>query len=325
MGVATGSIILAELLSEVRTGDILVMRRPEPISQVIRWMDDSHADRPVDVSHSMLVLSGGDDPEGFSVWPLADADEGVVSDVVISPLRWLTRPYDRVVVLRHKTLAALDEASADSLVAPVVDRARAFLPAGQRGSVAFDDKQLYAKALAFIGPSLRGARGRLASLVMRRLDQEIRADGAEKVVCPELIMRAFNEGDGALAITTSPTLPAGMGSTRALDDAEPVGFDGDLSEVAWNSLKRELQVAACAIAADLLARTTLAPPETSAAPSDQMIEYTTPGDLQRSADLVVVGAWEAWTGRIDDVWSLPGGRKAVKQERLAGPSAPPLD
>lgn len=320
----TGSTVLAEMLAEVRAGDILVMRRPEPISQVIRWMDDSRPGRPVDVSHSMLALSGGDDPEGFSVWPLPDADEGVVSDVVISPLRWLARPYDRVVVLRHKKLAALDEASADRLVAPVVDRARSFLPAGRRGCVAFDDKQLYAKALAYIEPSLRGARGRLASLVMRRLDQEIRADGADRVVCPELIMRAFNAGDGGLTITTSPTLPAGMGSARALDTAEPVGFDGDLSEVAWNSLKRELQVAACAIAADLLARTTLAPPETSAAPSDQMIEYTTPGDLQRSADLVIVGAWAAWTGRIDDVWSLPGGRKAVTQERLAGPGAPPL-
>lgn len=324
MRFAKGSILF-ELLSEVRAGDILVMRRPEPISQVIRWMDDSDADRPVDVSHSMLVLSGGSDPQGFSVWPLADDDDEVVSDVVIAPLRWLARPYDRVLVLRHKELADLDEVSAARLVAPVIERARANLQAGRRGSVVFDDKQLYAKALAYIGPALHGPRGRMARLVMRRLDQEIRAAGQDRVICPELIMRAFNDGDGSLPITTSPVLPTGMGRRRALDAADDVDFAGDLSEIAWNSLRRELQVAACAIAADLLARTTLEPPETRAAAPDQMIEYTTPGDLQRSTDLVVVGAWEAWTGRIDDVWKIPGGRQAVKQERLAGPGVPPLD
>lgn len=323
MSLAAGSCIF-ELLSEVRAGDVLVMRRPEPISQLIRWMDDSDPDSPVDLSHSMLVLSAGSEAEGFSVWPLADKPGEIVSDVVIAPLQRLVRPYDRVIVLRHKELAALDKQSAHDRVVKVLSRARGFLNEGLSGAVSFDDKQLYAKALAYIEPALHGPREWLVQRVLRRLDKEIRDVGVQKVICPELIMRAFNEGEGSLPIRTSPVLPAAIEKAQYLfSEASP--FDKDLSEVAWASFKREIQVAACAVAVEILVRSTLPRSRMGPADPDQMIEYTTPGDLQRSDDLVVIGAWEAWSGRIEDVRRLPGGRKAVRLERSAGPGAPLMD
>ena len=316
---------LSELLAAVRPGDVLVMRRDEPISQLIRWMDDSDPEHPVDLSHSMLVVAAGDEPEGFSAWPLPDEPNEIVSDIVIAPLRRLLTPYDRVIVLRHQVLAELDDETAAERVAPVIERAREYAERAQRGKIVFDDRQLYAKAIAFITPHLRRRQRRLAAWVLGRLDDEILSAGAQQVICPELIMRAFNTGDGALPITTSPTTPVPLGQ-RGLQALAVEDVDVDLSEVAWNSFKRELQVGACVVAVDLLVRAEPdPPPRIGDATPAQMIEYTTPGDLQRSGDLTVVDGWQAWSGRIADVTALPGGREAVKRERLAGPGATDTD
>ena len=300
------------------------MRRREPLSQLIRWMDDRDPRRPTDVSHAALCV-GSDQQEGpmvISVWPMADREE-IASDVVYAPLRVALRPYDRVIARRHRAVAPLSSAERRARLEPVLAFAWQETRRAHSGTPRFANGQLVASGLALAAPMLDGLARRLVVRAAAELDAQVRAEAGNGLMCPELIVRAFNQQGSDL-----PLLPEVVAPTPASPELAPAGSDRGftaLGDLAGRALRASL-LFACDVALDVLCSSSTQPSSTSLGSPDPhtVAEYTTPGDLLRTDELVTLAVVDAWDGEL----GAPGaeavsGRASVCLERRWEPGVPP--
>jgi hypothetical protein len=257
----------------------------------------------------------------ISVWPMADRDE-ITSDVVYAPLRVALRPYDRVIVRRHAALAELPRHERGVRLEPVLAFAWQETRRASEGKPRFANGQLVASGLALAAPLLSGLPRHLAGRAAAELDQQVREEEGDGLMCPELIVRSFNQPGSGLTLLPDVVAPAPSGPAVAPDGSERFLVDG--GALAGRALRAAL-LFACDVALDVLCSSTEPPPGVSVPPSDAetVAEYTTPGDLVRTSQLVTVGTVDAWDGDVGTDTEVVGGRVAVCLERQWEPGVPP--
>ena len=316
-----------ELMS-LRQGDLLLVRRRDPISQLIRWIDDRDPSNPVDVSHAAIVTSVGDDGVlVLSVWPMRRDIPGQ-GDVVIARVVDFLDVYDQVTVRRW-----IETGDAPDQVIPSV---LSFLTNAQqranRGELRFSNSRLVDVGLRAVRQFTSGTTRWLLDRALRHLDDEVAQSHGAGIICPDLIVGAFESAGVPLDFRKSE--PSLVPATEDLAPAGDQGIHRDAAGVAGlpslfeADLKRAAYVLACTAALDALIATpgahqALLPPA-SASLGDSGV---TPGDLVRSVSFETIGVFGAWRGRLPEVEiaTKPGGRTTVPLERMWEPGVEPYD
>lgn len=321
-------------------GDVLLLRRTEPLSQLIRYIDDiddpddsgGRHPRACDTSHAAMFLgSQGGKPAALSVWPMPDrTGEG---DVVVVGLDSLLSVYAGVVVFRHVAATGVGRSAWEAdhwpTVLQALEEARSGAARGVK-AYRFNDLRMIAAGLDVawkeLGDDLLGRRGRLgravADAAVRWLIRRARTE--QGLVCPDLFVDAYGRLPEPFHL-----LPP-LGGRRADDLADP---DGKAASPLFGAAMRAAIVFVSSVVLTRLVdddpRVRSLDPTLDAHRTAPMGSFrlVTPGQLARSPRLTPQFAAEPYVGVVaegDDVWELERGRARVVEELKWGPGVGPL-
>lgn len=329
----------ATWVQELRAGDVLLLRRVDPLSQLIRYVDDlddpSRPGQPhrrhVDASHAALYLGIEDErPLAMSVWPMPDRPEE--GDVVLAELDELLPVYSGVVALRHRHVSGLDRSAwEDGAFPPLRAEVGALREEARRpgaSDLRFDDVRMVAAGLASswrdIGDELVAGLPWIQREVLDRLVDEF-VDNATRrpgLVCPDLLVSLYGSLGAEFEL-----LPGGnpIATRRTVAPSEarigPAVGRAVLVLVSLLLLDRLVAAEDDGIPGRALLQG-LSRPE----PVGVRNPLVTPGQIARSDRLepvLAVTAYRDVVARGDAVWDLPRARDVVRQELRWSPGVKP--
>lgn len=208
---------------ELRTGDVLLMMGEGPLSELIAWASDGP------YSHAAIVADGGDVIEAGT--------RGVVRTPVQAKLAAQDH-YHFIDAVRMR--AGPDPGLAPADAAAVLARAAAML--GTPYPV--DQLALLGVVMAVRGRWPRHALGRLLARVA--LDHAV-PDGSDRLVCSEVVYRAYAECAVAPAGRLAPVIVVGERGTAPFPDIDWKALFDQIWPLLAPSGRRALQAARLAV------------------------------------------------------------------------------
>lgn len=316
-------------LADLRPGDILLMRRMEPLSQLIRFVDDlDDPDRPgkprarhVDASHAAMYLGVSEDGVHLagSVWPMMDE-----RDVLQVPLLDMLALYAGVVVLRQEHVHLLSEKAWERGLWRQLHRS--FLDLEQ--SARQDDDRLKFNDMRMVAAGLEASwkdveefaglpefQGKVVGSVVDAVVRDARSRPG--LVCPDVFVALYERLGPDFQL-----LDRQIGDPFAPPAVE-------LNLAVGPHVKRSAILLVCLLTTEwLISRYNEVEQGVRAVAGQDTTEFVTPGQLARSDRLVPILAVDAYADvveRGEGVWNLTRARDAVRCELTWAPGVQPVD